>query len=31
MTEYTKDYKIYREMTEDMRPQDLHMDGTGLT
>jgi len=31
MTEYTKDYKIYREMKEDMRPQDPHMDGAGLT
>ena len=31
MAEYIKSYQVYREMTEDMRPQDPHMDGTGLT
>lgn len=31
MTEYNKSYQVYREMKEDMRPQDPHMDGTGLT
>ncbi len=31
MTEYTKDYQIYRELKEDRRPQDPTMDGSTLT
>ncbi len=31
MTEYTKDYQVYRELKEDMRPQDPTMDGSTLT